>query len=218
MRYPTYLLAGCIFVAGCDDDPKAAAPPKITEASASSVGNTGFFTYRCISPSDAFCSDNPLFARSSGIPTLAVSSQGDFFFKKSGGTELPIVDVVSPTRLKLEGNGRVTALLEGRAGILGSDGKNPSDAYNVRVAKMATFHIEALTGKFGFHAWFASDKDEPLAGNIPCKWTIDDPAVAKITTDPASTVVVMELGNNGKTLLHLAYGSITRDIPVEVNR
>ncbi len=218
MRHPTYLLAVYICVAACDDEPKAGAPPKITEASASSVGNTGIFTYRCISPSDAFCSDNALFARSSGIPTLAVSSQGDFFFKKSGGTELPIVDVVSPTRLKLEGNGRVTALLEGRAGILGSDGKNPSDAYNVRVAKMATFHIEALSGKFGFHAWFASDKDEPLAGNIPCKWTIDDATVAKITTDPASTMVVMELGNNGKTLLHLAYGSITRDIPVEVNR
>ncbi len=218
MRYPTCLLAGCILVAGCDDDPKAAAPPKITEASASSVGNTGTFTYRCISPSDAFCSDNALFSRFGGIPTLAVTSQGDFFFKKLGGTELPVVDVVSPARLKLEANGRVTALLEGRAGIIGSDGKNPSDAYNVRVGKLATFHIEALAGKFGFHVWFSTDKDEPLAGNIPCKWTIDDPAVAKITTDPASTVVVIEFGINGKTQLHLTYGTIARDIPVEVNR
>jgi hypothetical protein len=149
---------------------------------------------------------------------MAVASEADFFFKKYGGTEVPIVDVVSTTRTKLSGSGRLTALTEGLAGIIGSDGKNASDAYNLRIAKTATFHIEALQGKFGFHAWFSNEKDEPLAGNIPCKWTIDDANVAKITSDPVSTVVVIEFGSNGKTTLHLAYGAITRDIPVEVNR
>jgi hypothetical protein len=112
----------------------------------------------------------------------------------------------------------VTALIEGRAGVIGSDGKGPADVYNVPVAKIATFHLEALKGQFGFHAWFVDEKDRPLAGNIPCRWTIDDSNVARITSDPASTVVVMEPGSNGKTLLHLAYGTVTTDIPVEVNR
>lgn len=213
-----YILTGAGLQLGCEASAEVKRPP-VTGVSEDSIGGRGAFSYRCAGASDPYCADNTLFT-SSGIPVMAVGATADFRFKRYGGNEVPVQDVVSKTRLKLGTGGRVTVESEGKAGILAFDDPKggPVDAFNLTARPHAKLRLEALSGKLGFHVWPEDATGKPLAGALPCAWTIDDPNVATITTDPASTVVVLEAKANGKTTLHLAYAGTTQTIPVEVNR
>jgi hypothetical protein len=199
-------------------DKSDSKPPPVVGATSSAIARSGEFSYKCASAGDAYCSDNALFGAS--FPEFAVGSQSDFFFKSNaGGAERPIAGVVSTNRLKLEENGRITALLPGKAGILATDANGaPVDAFNLTLRSRAKLKFEALKGVLGFHVWPEDDKGQPLAGALSCEWTIDDPSIARITPGPTSTRIELVPGKNGKTILHLKYaGELNSDIPVEIN-
>jgi len=209
-------------LSACDGNEASDTPPvpTVTQITAGSLGGSGLFTYKCTSAGDAFCSDNGLF--SGGVPVIAVGGEAQFLFHQYKGQDgdAPVPQVSANDRLQFLGDGKVKALREGTAAVLGADGVGGKlvDALNVKVAPRANVKLEALTGKLGFRVYPVNAAGTPLGGAFPCKWTIDDANVARITTDPASTVVVLDIGSNGRTTLHLAYDDITNDIPVEVNR
>jgi hypothetical protein len=208
------LLAGC---GDSDENRGRSLPATASQTTAGSLAGLGSFTYKCASPSDSFCSDNSLFGP--GIPQLAVGAEALLSFKTSNGEDRSVTISASPDRVRLDA-GRVALLREGTAAVFATEsGGEIVDGYNLVASTKSATRLQALGGGLiGFRVFSVDRAGKVLAGSIPCTWTVDDPAVAVITTDPSSTVVLLDLKANGKTSLRVTYGDFKEVIPVEVNR
>jgi hypothetical protein len=115
---------GIVGTLACDKKDEAkSAPPPVVGADRSGVLKQGDFRFRCVGPNDAYCGDPGLFGPS--MPRFGVGASAQFQFVPKGSQDaLPVRDVVSRARLRLDDQGLVTPLAEGRAGILANSGKD----------------------------------------------------------------------------------------------
>lgn len=215
---------GAVALTGCTNVDGPSPPGTIGD-----LGN-GQFLYECDLASDVACDDA---AELQAIPeAVAVGSRfGASYVSLFGGGKVRVLSAAPQLLENVDSFGSIfEAQKPGTSALLAQQGDDFVDFVHVRLAEVASVRVNALDPiaeqldtlaiaeglTRTLRAQPLDDKGAILAGGLPCNWTVEDSAVARIATDSNDNQVVIEGVATGVTTATVQLGALEHTLEIEV--